>query len=80
MLNLSRSPFLSVALEYIKNNPGVTKRNVVLGLNNGKLPPARTTSGQYRRINDLIHAGLVENRGNVSKYELHFIGDNNVAT
>lgn len=68
MINLNRSPFLKIALEYIASHPGCSKADVICSLGHC---PNRTYAYRNAAIGRLISEGLVRNYStNPSKYSL----------
>ena len=67
-INFNRSPFLADALEFIRRNPGCTKRAVAY-YDRPSLP-SRTVSYRCTAINRLLAAKLVRNYERGGRYHL----------
>ena len=69
-LNLNRCPFLSRALEYIRNHPGCCKQDVIYGVDYRKHIPNKTYANRNSYLNRLLSAGLVKDTNVGNKYSL----------
>ena len=76
-LNLNRAPFLSSALNYIRQHPGCCKRDAILGVGYRYTQQGRITNDTYSyrnaALSRLIIAGYVRNKASGCRYELEAI-------
>lgn len=76
-INLNRSPFKQAAVEFVRKNPGVCKRQVILGVPHRRSRAggiaAETYSDRNEALLRLVEAGYLADRGGGNRSKLYAV-------